>query len=416
MKTRSLARGMTLIELMIALLISTILTIAIFLIMSTFESRRRTLGSGSDLDQSGSIAMFQVDQWVRGAGTGITQAVKRYADDTAQPFAYGCELFAAKSGAQILPRSTALPAPFDQVNPGATGVFRLAPVMILPGQTTPGASGSASDVLVTMASGSGNGQVPVLFDNLTPTTATQINLVNTVAFSASSAAGASTATSNLILLADQSGAGGTTVPCLVSQVSSTFSNPIDPGPPQKAVTALPLGGAGTSWYAATVGTQSVTSYPLNTGVAIDLGSPTSPRPPSFQVIGVGNNNTLYTYDLLNITSTPLQARAEGVFEMHALYGVGSTFYSAAASSTYSVAALSAGDSVAANLITGINAIRVGLILRTSLKEKDVVNGPTTLTLFADQPTGIKFTRTLSVDEQHYRYRTIEATIPLRNSF
>jgi type IV pilus assembly protein PilW len=217
-----------------------------------------------------------------------------------------------------------------------------------------------------------------------------------------------------VLLADKGGAGATTVPCMLTQVSASFSNAVSSGSTPAPVTALPLAGA---WYAATVGTQSVTSYPLNTGVAIDLGSPTSVRPPSFQLLGVGDNNTLYSYDLLNIASTPLQPRAEGVFEMHALYGVGTTFYAADATSIYSVAALSAGNSTSAALIAGINAIRIGLILRTALPEKNVVAGPRSLTLFPDlAANGLSFTRTLTADEQHYRYRTIEATIPMRNSF
>ena len=51
-------RGTTLIELMVALVIGMILSLAVFSVMSIFEGRRRTLDAGSDLDQSASVAMF----------------------------------------------------------------------------------------------------------------------------------------------------------------------------------------------------------------------------------------------------------------------------------------------------------------------------------------------------------------------
>jgi type IV pilus assembly protein PilW len=135
--TRTPAKGMTLIELMVALALGLILSLAVFGIMTTFEGRRRTLGAGADLDQSGTLAMFQIDRWARSAGSGFAQAAS---------YAFGCPIYAAKAGNKILP-SAQLPDPFDGVNPGTSGVFRLAPVLILPGQTTPGVSGQVSDAL-----------------------------------------------------------------------------------------------------------------------------------------------------------------------------------------------------------------------------------------------------------------------------
>jgi type IV pilus assembly protein PilW len=155
--------------------------------------------------------------------------------------------------------------------------------------------------------------------------------------------------------------------------------------------------------------------------AIDLGNVGKNRPPSFQLVGVGDHNTLYSYDLLQTVDTPLQARAEGVFELHALYGVDTDGDSkvdawvSPSSGDYSLAALSAGTSAAASLLKNIKAVRVGLILRTSLPEKDVVSS-TKLELFSDINSGsLTYSRTLTDEEQKYRYRTIEATIPLRNN-
>ena len=384
---RHAARGMTLIETMVALVIGMVLTLAVFSVMATFEGRRRTLTSTSDLEQAGTLAMFQLERWVRTAGSGFVQSAE---------YAYGCALNAAKSSAQILPAST-LSAPFAGVNPGTSGVFRLAPVMILPGQTTPGASGSGSDVLVLMSSGASSGETATLFNGAAA--AAQLTLVNSVAFTAN----------DLVLLADQQpAAAGGIAPCLLTQAGSTAIAGTE--------TTMALSG---TWYAPTVNSVSPTSF-SDTAAALTLGNPGLNRPPAFQLVGVGDNNTLYTYDLLKTSATPLQARGEGVFELHALYGVDSDgdgfvdSWVSPSSGSYTVAALSAGTEAAATLLRTIKAVRVGLILRTSLPEK-VVAQSGTLKLFSDLGSTLEFSRTLTTAEQKYRYRTMEATIPVRNN-
>ena len=396
---------MTLIEMMVALVIGMILSLAIFSVLSVFEGRRRTVVAGSDLDQSAGVAMFQIDRWTRSAGTGFAAAAS---------YGYGCELFAVDdSGNQILPMKTALPDPFAAVNPGASGVFRLAPVLILPGQTSPGASnavtsGHVSDVLVLMSSGGGGSQVPTPFT--AAATTASLAVPNTLAFSGA----------DLVLLADrQPAATGGTAPCMVTQAGSATTS--------GATTAMPLDGAR---YAASIDSASVANYSM-TGVAINLGNVSSARPPSFQLLGVGGNDTLYSYDLLQTSDTPLQARAEGVFEMHALYGIGSTSdrtvdaWVSPGSGDYTVAALSAGTPAAAALLRTIRAVRVGLIMRTVLPERSgsaagaasgTATPATSLTLFSDLgDSSLTYTRALAGAEQQYRYRTLEATIPLRNN-
>jgi len=403
-------RGFTLIELLVALVIGMILTLAIFVVMATFESRRRTLVSTADLDQAGSIAMYQIDGWVRSAGTGFEQSAT---------YAFGCPLYAAKSSNQILPwtssmTSTLSDTAFADVNPGTSGVFRLAPVLILPGQSTPGASnavttGHTSDVLVLMSAATPLGGVPTLF-NASAGAAT-LTLENTVAF---------TANDQVLLVDQQPASDGSIAPCMLTQSAITGSSD----------SALTLSG---TWYASTIDTVSVTGY-SSTATALVLGNAGLGRPPSFQLVGVGDRNTLYTYDLLRMSDTPLQAQAEGVFELHALYGVDTdgdgivdTWVSPSdTSSAYALAALSAGTATSAGLLKNIKAIRVGLIMRTSLPEKDVVKtdgysdsgtSPTrTLTLFSNLGSSLAVTRTLTGAELYYRYRTVESTIPVRNNF
>lgn len=389
MRTVKTQRGVTLIELMVALLIGMMLALAVSVVMSSFEGRRRTGNAGSELEKSGTLALLQIERWVRSAGTGFGQAAA---------YAYGCPLYASKSSTQILPAST-LDAPFASVNPGTSGTFRLAPVLILPGQTTPGASGSSSDVLVLMSSGAAWGSVPMPFGAEGGTAA--LTLVNTLPFTAN----------DLVLVTDQQPASdGSIAPCLVTQADSTATS--------NSAATLALGG---SWYLSSVGSVSPASY-SDTGAALSLGNVALGRPPSFRLVGVGDHNTLYSYDLLKTGDTALQAQAEGVFELHALYGIDSNgdevvdawVSPSDTAAGYTVATLGNGSAAAAGLLKNIKALRVGLILRTALPEKDEVSA-SSLTLFSDL-TALTFTRTLTSAERHYRYRTIEATIPVRNNF
>lgn len=389
--------GVTLIEMMVALVISMVMSIAVMLVLSTFEGRRRTLGSTSDLDQTGALAMFQLDRWIRSAGSGLGQG---------SGYAYGCKLFAARSGRQILPVPGSLPSPFNAVNPGEAGVFRLAPVLILPGQTTPNVSGKPSDVLVVMSAGNDASQAPSVLT--APPTGAQLTAANVTEFSPG----------DLLLVADhhKSAAGGP-ADCVVSQVSASLAS-------SGTGTAIPLGGTGSTYDGANVSGASIANL-TDDPVAFDLGASTASgngQPPAFHLIGVGDNDSLYAYDLLQVAGAAPQGQADGVFEMHAVYGIDSTgstnnkidqWVGAGGASPYSVAALSDGSASAMKLLKNIRAVRVGLILRTSLPEKDAV-APGALSLFADLP-GLALTRTLTPSEQHFRYRVIETTVPVRNN-
>ena len=387
-KIRRPQHGLTLIELMVAMLIGMFLSLAVFAVMSTQEGRKRTTTSVNDINQAGNYASYVLDGWVRSAGSGFVQSAG---------YAFGCSLHAAKSGTTILPRPAALPAPFAGIN--TDGVFRLIPVLILPSATTPDISGAGSDALIVMGGAAGKGEIASLFTAF-PTTTTSLALRNTLSFGGN----------DLALLADQQAPGGKVPPCLVSQVQSGFTG--------GTATSLPLAGA---YYTAAVSTTKVDGYTID-GVVLNLGNVANNNPPSFQVIGVGAKNTLFAYDLLQTTDAPLQAVADGVFELHALYGVDSdsdgkvdTWVTPTASSgNYSVATLTAGTPEAASRLQQIRAVRVGLITRTSLPEKSDV-APASLTLFGDLASSLQHTRTFSSDEKKYRYRAVEINVPLRNA-
>lgn len=384
-------RGVTLIELMVALTIGLIVTLVLFSALQTFEGRKRTTVSVNDIDQAGNWAAYALDKWVRSAGSGFAEA----AGET-----YGCKLTAAKGGVQILPRTSALPAPFASVTSGTTNVFKLIPFLILPGQTTPSVSGQASDVLLVMAGTSGAGETATQFSAV-PTNA-QLNLITGKGFSAN----------DLVLITDLSSA-PTGSPCLIEQVASPYL--FSTATP----TELPLNTSG-AYYAAIINSTGITSFvdTLN-DAAINLGNVANGNSPVFLVLGVGDQNTLFGYDLLqsqNSAGAPF-AVADGVFELHALYGIDTNGDNKVdswveATDSYAPSSLTDGTAAALSRIKSIKAVRIGMILRTSLPEKTQVTG-STLTLFSD--LAVSYTRTLSSAERYFRYRTVDTTIPLRNA-
>ncbi len=402
--------GFSLIELLVAMVIGLIMSLAIFSVLQNLEGRKRTSTSINDIDQAGNYAAYALDKLVRSAGSGISQS------DGAM---FGCSLTAMKDNAQILPRTAALPAPFAAVNTGTANVFKLIPALIAPGQTTPGVSNKPSDVLVLMSGNGGFGEVATQFTG-TPVVA-QLTLANTIGFRGD----------DLVLINDLS-AGPTGTPCMIEQVSAGFAG--------GATTALTLRAAGAGSYSgATINGKALTSYnDTNNTMALNLGNVSTGNPPTFIVVGVGNNNTLFGFDLLqnqNPTIGGAQASypiADNIFELHALYGIDANNDDKidtwnAATGNYSPANLTNGTVDAFKRLKTIKAIRIGLITRTSLLEK-VPDSPTpispaSLVLFEDIAAPVagaipKVTRTLNADitseERRYRYKTIETTIPLRN--
>ena len=388
-------RGMSLVELLIAMVIGMFVSLAIFGVLAASEGRKRTTTSVSDINQAGSYAMYAMDKLIRNAGAGFSYGV------TTNP--YGCPIFAQNGGGQILPRSSGLPAPFATVNTGAANRFGLYPLLVIPNGTTSSMSGQPSDALVVMSGNSGTSTVPVPFIGTTGPTSASVSLQYSQGISAN----------DILLLTDQQtpGSSDPLLSCMITQVS--------------AVNGTLVSLAGT-YYSPTIGSASLTAMTAK-GTAIDLGNIVGGNAPSFNVIGVGDSNILYSYDLLQTTNTPLTALAEGVFEMYALYGVDTsnpadniidTWVSPRTTTgEFAWSSLTAGTDAAALSLAKIQAVRIGLIMRTSLPEKTVV-APASLTVFSGftdaSSASLAITRTLSGTEQNYRYRVVESTIPLRN--
>lgn len=394
---RGRGRGLSLIELMVTLVIGAVMVIAISTVMMQFEARKRRTSAVNDANQSGSWSLYVIDRWLRSAGSGFSQAGPE--PDPAESgdreaMAFGCRVLAAKSGTQVLPYGTTFPAPFDRMQPvsGSNGTIRLAPALIASGQSgVTGFNGTYSDVLLVMAGMSGFSEV---YTQLTGSVLASSVPVQTTA---------SLAGNDLVMLIDERSAGGAQ-DCMVQQVAATVTSPV---------------GLSGTYAQSSIAGFADSNYD-DKSVMVRLGNPTT-NPPNFFAVGVGSSATLYAYDLLQTRSPALQAMADNVYELHAVYGVDTDDNNTVDSwvdptpttNNYHIHKLMDGTSTAANRIATIKALRVALVLRSPLLEKtsDAVTA-STLTVFPGET--FARTRTLSTDDQRYRYRIVDAVIPLRN--
>jgi type IV pilus assembly protein PilW len=379
-------RGMTLIELMVALVIGLGVTLAVTTLLIAGENHKRTTTSTNDAEQTGAYVFHSIDGVLRGAGSGFAESAYPSPDAGV----LGCKL---NAGA-ILP-AAAFPSPFGSFLGGASSTLRVAPLLIGQNQSPDG----KSDVLAVMggsgAAGGVSRQVTVAGN------ATTVTLDNAVGFVASD-----------LFLVSQNG----TADCLLEEVASVAT------PTLTLDTTLPYYTSGVTTTISTLA-ASTSSYvtPLGNAAVNNL---------QFELIGVDANHTLYSYDLLQnqkLVQSPgstdaAQAIADGVYEMHAIYGIdtnGDGILDTWAAPglptdpTYDI------NTVMINAATmrKIIAVRVALVLRGQYYDKNTVS-PATLTLFSGLTNGggtsLQKSVAISAADQHYRYRVFEFTVPLRN--
>lgn len=404
--------GVSLIELMVAMVIGLVVSLAIYGVLNVNEGRRRTTTSTNDIDQSGAYTIYQFSKILRSAGSGFSGTSSTLLSPSGN--AFGCGLQAARSSATVLPAGAAFPQPFATI-PQA---LRLAPVVIFPASAIVGTGASAvvnGDVLMVMAGSGGLGES--ITDFSAPPTASSLTLTTLAGFRAN----------DVVLVTDYTGNAGV-ANCLVEQVSSTFV-------PTATSLALPLAG---NYYTANVGSTALVNFSSTTlsSSALNLG-----QAPVFNMFGVGANNTLFSYDLLSSANNSANAAganpsvfADNVYAMFAIYGVDDDGNPATTTlnwklptdANYTPAKLLAGTAAANALIQTIKAVKVGIIMQSALPERIpagqtgiaspgvTYSGATaSVTLFQDTPAATQVVRV--VTPTNVRYRVLEVTIPIRNS-
>jgi type IV pilus assembly protein PilW len=377
-------RGLTLVELLVAMAIGLAVTLAVTSAVTFGESTKRSTTAVNDMGQSGSYAAYLIDRAVRSAGSGFAQAWDLGV--------FGCRPNATRGTTVILPRpnSSAFPQPFANFLGGAAnnGNLRIAPLLIDKGR-----SQSGSDILVVMGGNAGSGDVPRPIIS-SGASADILRLDNTVRLE-----------DNDITLISQA----TSTDCLIEQVSSTFAD-------SASNELLPLAMGQTNAYY----TAGPTANPLATMAAsgaayLSVLGNANANNVQFQMFAVGANRTLSVFDLLRSDGTDTsRAIADGVMEMHALYGIDSdnngifNSWVAPDAAGYDINSMLASRDKMRQVV----AVRVALLMRSALIEKDEVSAT-----IPEMFTGTGSTRpaiTLTGDAKRYRYRVVEFTVPLRN--
>ncbi len=371
--------GFSLIELMVALVIGLVLTLAISNMVSRQEGVRRGLTSSSDITGNTAFAAYSLDRELRSAGSGFSQSVATN---------YGCILRASRDSAQILPALAALPGAFASV----PQTYRLAPVVVYAGA---GAGGSDVIAVASGASALSESALPV---SPKSTAAGLLLVPNTAGVRAG----------DLAIVAEAS------LDCMLQQVSAGFTG--------GASQSLTFGGQ----YAANViNGRSLTSFSRSGNAYVSVLGNVSGNQPRLLLFGIGANDTLFSYDLLKLDGrdAPIPV-TDGVVDMRVLYGVDMvrtttprqvTQWVAPSGDRWGAAALvNAGNSAAQADLSHVIALRVGLILRGNQLEKNAVT-PEKLQLFESLGADLTQTYTVPADNRRMRYRTVEFVVPLRNA-
>lgn len=381
-------RGMTLVELLVAITIGLGITLAITSVLIASENHKRTTTSTNDAQQTGTYAYYALDKVLRGAGSAIAESA--FPTDVG---VLGCHL---NAGA-IFPRNPAFPAPFAGFLGGAPNNLRVAPVLIGRNQSLGG-----SDVIMVMSgSGSAGGVSRQITGGGGAVAAT---LDNTVGFA-----------NGDLLLVSQSG-----VPdCLMEQIATI-------APP-----TLNLGG---TYYTATAATTTMANLATNTASFVTpLGNATANNV-QFTLFGVDNNRTLYSYDLLQNLNLvggagvdSAQAIADGVVQLNALYGIDTNgdgipdTWAGPGDAGWDINTVMTTPA----LMRQIVAVRIALVVRGQYYDLNggtaavpIKVSPPTLTIFNGLVNGggtsLAQVIALSALDQQYRYRVFEFTVPLRN--
>lgn len=374
-KMRHGVRGLSLVELLVAVVIGMVLVLVITNLIIRQDSIRRSVTGANDVAQASRHVSLTLDRALRSAGSALAN----------NPDAlYGCVLHAARSNTQILPRVTAFPAPFASV---ATQV-RVAPMLVYGG-----AGADDSDVLMVMAGMAGMGEMS---SNVLPgsVTASTLRLNNTVGVRAE----------DLVIVGEPGR------PCMLQQVRTGFVG--------GSADLLQFGG---TYAAGSIDAVNLAGYGASTqapGVS-SIGNPNG-NPPRFQLIGRDADGLLWAYDLLRSdgNDTP-QVIGEGVLMLRALYGIDTNTdgridsWVSPRDANFTAAVLGNGTAASQNRLRSILAVRVAMVVRGDLLERNAVS-PETVTLFEDLPAQA-IERTLSATEQRLRIGVYDFTVPLRNS-
>jgi type IV pilus assembly protein PilW len=394
------ARGFSLVELMVAMLIGLIGMIIIFQVFEVSEGIKRTTTSGGDAQQNGAVALYVLEHDLRNAGMGFNDVANA-----------GCRILGYDS-ARATPNFNLMLVPALICAPGSTN----------PGGNCPGTgtAGTSPDQLTVFY-----GSQPLIANasqlgvNMTATDV-QVQLNNTYAYRPGDLLVLQQpASGNSCSLIETTAILSTTV----TRSAAGASYPLNIGT-QVLARMNQSGGMGVAYGG--VGTANV-SRAYNLGNLHDPASGAATPVYNTYAIDASKSLTISSAFVIDpVTRAPqVSAVADNIVHMRALYGLddGVNDGSVTFAGTFA-----AGDGLIDRFVSAttfnaagtpwqsIIAVRVALVARSALAEKPSAGLGAACDTTPNPPTWSGGAFDLSADPnwQCYRYRVFETTIPLRN--
>lgn len=347
--------GFTLVELLVGIVVGLLTVLAIVESFAFFEGQKRTSIGGTSAEENGLLASFMIERDARMAGFGLT--------------GIGCTTINAYN-------ANASPTNFTLSGLSVT-ITQNTSSLKVPSTATEG-----TDTVEIVYSSSAFGSIPATLQRLNQSSST-LWVDNGIGFSSSQ-----------LVVISQPGFNCTLVQLTQNSQQTGVANVTGPG----------------------------TQWDLNHNPGLSPFNPPNggtifPAAPGFsagaKVHNMGNivhrryyisNNNLMVDELT--TSGPTagiyttQTLVNGIVSLKAQYG----------RDTGTDGFLDVFDNTAPASTEKLVALRIGLLARVGVYEKNVVTPSTTVPLWPSGPTA-----TITSDEQHYRFKPFYTTIPLRNT-
>lgn len=369
MRLTTTQRGLSLIETMVGLTLGLLVTLIITQVWGVFESQKQRTISGSSAQASGLLALTELEQDIRSAGAGITEAAA----------------FTCTSMYSYYDNGTTVTSPI----PAYTGTMGMAPVKIIDG-------GAASDTITVKRSSDLLGGLPTTLTKTMPSSSAELNINSTSGI----------VEGDIVLAVSASGN------CSVMQVTEV----------QNAALKLQHNPGGTTSYNPPVNFQNSNSWPAFTeGDKITkIGQLVT------HTFTTNAQNELTLTDLTTPGLSPVSVLASDIVRLKAQYGIANAGSQDVTQWVNATNATGWNDaSLTPAKVKRIKAIRLVIVARSSKLEGNDVTAPCTNVsggvnngpcAWVDDATDPAPIIDLSSDSnwRRYRYRTYQTIIPIRN--
>lgn len=349
--------GVTMIELLVALVIGSIAALVIQQVMAVFEGQKRTSSSGSDAQVNGAVALFSLEREIRQAGYGLLSG-----------------------GTNLCPLGINIYYNGTTISDGGA----LLPVRIVD-------DGIGPDVIELVRSDADFGSIPTSIIKNMPNSSSEVTADSTGGL----------AQNQVFIVAGKDGSKVCTLMQMSQDPQQTGNGwnlqhnsgqyPYNPANPNNVFADAP-------------------SYTIG-DVVINMGSFMHRR---YEVLcdrltEVNPSTTVPPFTCANTTQL-----VDQIVDLQAQYGIapaGSTTINEWRDAT----AASGWDTLTAVNVPRVRAIRIAVVARSIQYEKDLVS-PTSITLWEDVAAGDDAAPVLNLteDQRHYRYKVYTTIVPIRN--